>query len=400
MSPEGLNQRFNPTAVAFLREVFTLLLTQKLCATKSLTSRIISVFKRIRILDATVFQLPDSFATDYQGSGGSSNTAGVKIQLEYDLLSGQFLNVQLGPGKNNDKTYGADCLESVEAGDLCLRDLGYFDLRDLQAIHELRAYYISRFHINTCIYVKNPEPEYFKNGTLKKQTEYTQLDMVQIMEELEPGETIEIPEAYIGQIQKLPTRVIIHRLTNDQTETRLKNQAVREKKKGIVMKDKSKQLMGINVYITNTSPEEVPTEYVHPLYSLRWQIEMLFKTWKSFFEIDECKNIKKERLECHLYGQLIGILLCSSTMFQMRQLLLEKKKQELSEYKAIYMIKDYFPLLFRAMKDDPNELVTILHRLYQLLKKNGRKCHRYKKQTVFDILGAVYEKTVKPRQAA
>ena len=51
----------------------------------------------------------------------------------------------------------------------------------------------------------------------------------------------------------------------------------------------------------------------------------------------------------HLYGQLIGILLCSSTMFHMRQLLLEKKKQELSEFKAIYMSKDYFPLLFEAM---------------------------------------------------
>lgn len=88
----------------------------------------ISSFERIRILDATVFQLPDSFATDYQGSGGSSNTAGLKIQLEYDLLSGQFLNVQLGPGKNNDKTYGTICLETVEEGDLCLCDLGYFDL--------------------------------------------------------------------------------------------------------------------------------------------------------------------------------------------------------------------------------------------------------------------------------
>ncbi len=326
MSPEGLNQRFNPAAVAFLREVFTLLLTQKLCATQSLSSRILSTFERIRILDATVFQLPDSFSTDYQGSGGSSNTAGVKIQLEYDLLSGQFLNVQLGPGKNNDKTYGTTCLESVEAGDLCLRDLGYFDLQDLQAIHGKEAYYISRLKLNTRIYIKNPEPEYFKNGTLKKQTEYIQLDMAHIMKELEPGETMEILEAYIGQIQKLPTRVIIHRLTNDQTETRLKNQAVREKKKGIVMRDKSKQLMGINVYITNTLPKEVPTTYVHSLYSLRWQIEILFKTWKSFFEIDECKTIKKERLECHLYGQLIGILLCSSTMFQMRQLLLEKKK--------------------------------------------------------------------------
>ncbi|MFI8495179.1 IS4 family transposase [Peribacillus butanolivorans] len=400
MSPEGLNQRFNPAAVTFLREVFTSLLTQKLCLNQSLSSDMISTFKRIRILDATVFQLPDSFATNYQGSGGSSNTAGVKIHLEYDLLSGQFLNVQLGPGKNNDKTYGTICLETVEKGDLCLRDLGYFDLGDLQAIHDKDAYYISRLKLNTRIYIKNPEPEFFNNGTIKKQTEYIKLDMAQIMSGLTSGETMEISEAYIGQNQKLPARVIIHRLTDDQTQTRLINQAKREKKKGIVMKEKSKHLMGMNVYITNSSPEEVPTDYVHSLYSLRWQIEILFKTWKSFFEIDECKTIKKERLECHLYGQLIGILLCSSTMFQMRQLLLEKKNQELSEYKAIYMIKDYFPLLFQAIAIGSEQLLKILHRLFQLLKKNGRKCHRYKKMTVFDILGVVYQTTVKDRQAA
>ena len=72
--------------------------------TQALSSDTVSSFKRILILDATVFQLPDSFATDYQGPEGSSNTARVKIQLEYDLLSGQFLNVQLEPGGNNDKT--------------------------------------------------------------------------------------------------------------------------------------------------------------------------------------------------------------------------------------------------------------------------------------------------------
>ena len=400
MSAEGLNQRFNQTAVAYLREVFRTLLAQKLCANQSLPNTLLSRFKRIRILDATVFQLPDAFACEYQGSGGSSNTAGVKIQLEYDVLSGQFLHVHVGPGKNNDKTYGTICLQTVEAGDLCLRDLGYFDLGDLQAIHEKKAYYISRLKLNTRIYIKNPAPETFKNGTLKKHTEYIQLDMAQLMATLMPGQTMEIEEAYIGQKQKLSTRVIIHRLTDDQTQTRLKKQAIQEKKKGIVMKEKSKRLMGMNVYITNTSPQEVLTNDVHVLYSLRWQIEILFKTWKSFFEIDACKTIKKERLECHLYGQLIGILLCSSTMFQMRQLLLEKKKQELSEYKAIYMIKDYFPLFCRAMAADAEELVNILHRLYQLLSKNGRKCHRSKKMTVFDILGIVYETTIKPRQAA
>ncbi len=61
MSAEGLNQRFNPAAVAFLREVFISLLTQKLCSNQSLPAHMCSTFNRIRILDATVFQLPDHY---------------------------------------------------------------------------------------------------------------------------------------------------------------------------------------------------------------------------------------------------------------------------------------------------------------------------------------------------
>lgn len=76
MNPEGMNQRFNPAAIAFFRKVFTSLLTQKLCSNHLLSAHIISTFNRI--LYATVFQLPDQFATDYQGSGGSGNKAGVE----------------------------------------------------------------------------------------------------------------------------------------------------------------------------------------------------------------------------------------------------------------------------------------------------------------------------------
>ncbi|MED2658961.1 IS4 family transposase, partial [Bacillus thuringiensis] len=127
--------------------------------------------------------------------------------------------------------------------------------------------------------------------------------------------------------------------------------------------------------------------------------QILFKTWESFFHIHHCKKIKRERLECHLYGQLIAILFCSSTMFQMRQLLLMKKKRELSEYNAIYMIKDYF-LLLQAIQKDTQELSKILIRLFNLLQQNGRKSHRYEKKTVFDILGVVYNYTMSDIQAA
>ncbi len=154
ISPEGLNQRFNQAAVQFLQHILAELLNQKLALSMPISSPYTSIFKRIRILDSTAFQLPDPFSSVYPGAGGCSHTAGVKIQLEYDLLSGQFLHIHTGPGKQHDRTYGSLCVPTVTANDLCIRDLGYFHLKDLQHIQEKKAYYISRIKSNTRIYQK------------------------------------------------------------------------------------------------------------------------------------------------------------------------------------------------------------------------------------------------------
>ncbi|KKZ90921.1 hypothetical protein B4147_0284 [Bacillus wiedmannii] len=117
--------------------------------------------------------------------------------------------------------------------------------------------------------------------------------------------------------------------------------------------------------------------------SLNSVSKLIFKNWKSLFQIHHWQNIKQERLECHVYGKLIAIFLCSSTMF--------KKKQELSEYKAIGMIQDHLHILYQSTQQNTQEITKILVRLFNLLQKNGRKSHRYEKKTVFDILGVVYE---------
>ncbi|MFB2549452.1 IS4 family transposase, partial [Bacillus sp. OTC-L18] len=195
------------------------------------------------------------------------------------------------------------------------------------------------------------------------QSEYIQIDVKQILKQLHPGEIFELKQAYIGDKQQLFARVIFHRLTEKQLQKRRERIAEKEKSKNRTYSEKSKMIAGLNVYVTNIPWEWVPMEQVHELYTLRWQIEIVFKTWKSLFKIDHYRNVKQERLECQLYGKLIAIFLCSSTMFKMRQLLLQKKKKELSEYKAIGMIQDHLSLLYQAIQRNNHEITKVLIRL-------------------------------------
>jgi hypothetical protein len=249
MSTEGLNQRFNASAVTFLQKLFSTLLQEKLLSSSSLPCELGSHFHRIRILDSTVFQLPDPYADQYQGSGGSAHTAGMKIQLEYELKTGSFLQVDVGPGKNNDGLYGTKRAKTVEENDLCIRDLGYFCLDDFEEMEQRGAFYVSRLKLNIRVYEKNKEVERFKDGKVKKQSLYKEINLEDIMNRLQPGEIVELPEVYLGRYKKFRTRLLIYKLTREQTEKRLIMRAQQEKKKGITYRDRTKRLSAM--YMAN-----------------------------------------------------------------------------------------------------------------------------------------------------
>ncbi len=75
LSSEGLNQRFNDSAVTFLKRIFTDTLSKKLLDHSGFTHKFRGYFNRIRILDSTGFGLPDSCSELYKGSTGAGAAA-------------------------------------------------------------------------------------------------------------------------------------------------------------------------------------------------------------------------------------------------------------------------------------------------------------------------------------
>lgn len=80
------------------------------------------------------------------------------------------------------------------------------------------AYYISRLKINVRVFQKNEKVERFKNGKVKKDSLYTEIDLEAIMNQLKPSEVLEIHEVYLGREKKLVPRLLIYKLTQEQTQ--------------------------------------------------------------------------------------------------------------------------------------------------------------------------------------
>ena len=64
----------------------------------------------------------------------------------------------------------------------------------------------------------------------------------------------------------------------------------------------------MNLFITNVKTGQLPLEAVLQLYWLRWQIELVFKTWKSIFNLHTVHSMKVERFKCVLYSRLFFYL--------------------------------------------------------------------------------------------
>lgn len=329
LTKQSLDERFNTFSVKFMRKCFEHIFAQTLDFKQD--AAVHPHFKRVILTDSSSWQLPAHLAAFYQSNGGDTSGSSIKIHQQYELLNGSLLGLDIRDGKENDAVF----LQAIDyralQQDLHLLDLGYFKLSHLHALDQAGGFFISRYKTGTDLFIKDEE------GAFEK------LDWKDFLSQLQAGQARDLSEVYLGK-EKLKVRLIVEKLPDEILRKRLKKLkrkiANQSKSRGIYQASELKKiLIGYNIFITNTREEQLSLPQISLYYRLRWQIEILFKMWKSIMEIDKVGKMSIFRFECYLYSRLIAILLSSHVHSMLKAYLEEGESFELSEWKVMKHLK-------------------------------------------------------------
>lgn len=293
VSPQAIDERLRISAMAFMRNCLDMALSM---ATRPRASDhgALAEFTHIYIIDSTTFDIPPSFREIFKGCGGAGSAAAMRVQLVLDYLTGR-LYVECGDTKLCDAptlqrivdTHALD----VSGTCLFLADLGYFKIATYNAMSQQDLHFVSKLAFGVKLQYPTGLPVDL-TGILKKQPASFNLTVIM------NGQLYRLAAC------KLPEEVVNQRL-------RKANKTARENR-GCNITDNYRLFLGYAICLTNL-PSAYGMNVLYCLYRIRWQIELVFKTWKSILSINKINTHRLERLMCEIYGKLI-IAVFSSVM--------------------------------------------------------------------------------------
>jgi len=283
ISKQALHQRHTGELLEFVKSVF-----DKLLLTNVDEKEIKGM--EVKIKDSTRFALPAVLATKYPGGNVGNQKTGASVQFEFGIKSGKSA-IKLTPASKNDQGESRLDKETIEPGILYLRDLGYSHQSYMANVMAKGAYFINKLIPSTLIYIKD------KNGN------YVSLNLSSL-----PSEGVFDQTVYLGK-KKFPVRLLIHRVNESLRKNRIENIEKNNRWRGAKTSNTYKERAAFNFVVTNLPTEKYPAELIQKLYHLRWQIELVFKAWKSTLKLDDIPSKGAYTVECIMYGKLIWALL-------------------------------------------------------------------------------------------
>lgn len=292
VSPQGLEQRFTQEASDFLKKLLEDAVSHLICA-DPVSIPILKRFNGVYIQDSSVIVLPDEVSSVWQGCGGrvTKNTrASVKLNVRLNMSTGELSGPHLQAGRVQDKS---SCLqkEHPPAGSLRIADLGYFSLKVMGELSQMMVYWLSRINSQCVVFDQNEK----------------KWDLVELMEKY-CQHKLEMP-ILLGVKDKLPCRLMAVRVPDAVANERRRKMKAEYRREGKTPSKRQLDLANWTVLVTNVSREILSLDEAFVLIRVRWQIELLFKLWKSYGRIDKWRSKKPLRILCELYAKLIAMII-------------------------------------------------------------------------------------------
>lgn len=327
ISAQGIDQRYNEGAQKYVQSLIGEQLSRQVF--QSIEANWTQRFNRVIIKDSTKFDLPNTLWEKLPGFGGCASNAGVCIQSEFNIKSGEVNDLSVHPAKRPDNKDAIETIDLVRPGDLTIRDLGYFSLKYFKGVEKAGAFFLSRLNTKILVY-------------RKEQDKFQELDFAKVYQSMKDQNILRLDQkVYIGEKEKFPVRLIMELVPDEVVTTRMKRVNKYNKKKGRQTGAEYKKRARFNLYITNIPTDMLDDmEVIIKIYKIRWQIELIFKAWKSIFKLDKIGQVKYERLMCILNMRLLLIMINWEVFMLERTYQYNKTGKLLSIHKSLQTLKD------------------------------------------------------------
>ena len=185
----------------------------------------------------------------------------------------------------------------------------------------------------------------------------------------------------LGEKDRLASRLVAVRVPAEVAARRRQHVHEKARDHGREASQEYLDLQEWTIFVTNCQPELLTWKEVVVLYRARWQIELLFKLWKSHNRLAQREtDASPERQMAVLYAKLIGVIvqhwiLLSVTWNDSRR----------SLRKAAAILRDWI-VLFSEVLDHRQRLRALLRRLEDCLAASTRVDRRRKHPSLFQLL--------------
>jgi hypothetical protein len=268
---------------------------------------------------------------------------------------------ELNAGRTQDKRTALQTAP-VPAGGVRVADQGFWSLPVLQAVAATGGYFLTRLHQQTAVFAED--------GTRR--------DLVAWLA-TQPGDRLDVP-VRLGVAERLAARLLAVRVPQAVADERRRKLHAAARREGTTPSARQLALAAWTLLVTNVPAEQLSVAEALALGRARWQVELLFKRWKSGGQLATWRSAKPARVLCEVYAKLIALVLQHWLLVVGCWAFADR-----SRAKAAPTVRAYALAVALALRE-VERLAAVLHRLRRCLTAGCKVDRRRAHPSTFQLL--------------